>query len=100
MGQVNWTNAAERWLQEIYEYIQQDNPDAALRTVRGIRERVRVLADYPEIGAPYADRARRPIRILLYGHYRIAYRVKQDGVDILGVFHGSLDIERFLGERT
>lgn len=100
MGQINWTNAAERWLQEIYEYIQQDNPDAALRTVRGIRERAQVLADFPEIGAPYADRARRAIRILLYGHYRIAYRVKQGEVDILGVFHGSLDIERFLGKRT
>ena len=38
----------------------------------------------------------RHIRILLFGHYRIAYLIKQDGnIDILGVFHGALDIERY-----
>jgi len=38
----------------------------------------------------------RHVRILLYGHYRIAYLVKDDGnVDILGVFHGALDITRY-----
>lgn len=37
------------------------------------------------------------IRILLYGHYRIAYLIKgSDRVDILGVFHGALDIDRYL----
>ena len=40
---------------------------------------------------------REDIRILLYGHYRIAYFIKDGGdIDILGVFHGSLDIERYL----
>lgn len=35
------------------------------------------------------------MRILLYGHYRIVYLVKDGGnIDILGVFHGSLDITR------
>jgi plasmid stabilization system protein ParE len=37
------------------------------------------------------------IRVLLHGHYRIAYLIKPDGtIDILGVFHGSLDIDRYL----
>ena len=30
------------------------------------------------------------------GHYRIAYLIKPDGnIDILGVFHGALEIERY-----
>ena len=34
---------------------------------------------------------------LLYGQYRIAYLVKDGGdIDILGVFHGALDIKRYL----
>jgi plasmid stabilization system protein ParE len=38
----------------------------------------------------------RHVRILLYGHFRIAYLIKADGnVDILGVFHGSLDITKY-----
>ena len=33
---------------------------------------------------------------LLYEHYRITYLVKPDGdIDILGVFHGALDIDRY-----
>jgi plasmid stabilization system protein ParE len=33
---------------------------------------------------------------LIFGHYRIAYLVKPDGnVDILGVFHGALDISKY-----
>jgi toxin ParE1/3/4 len=39
----------------------------------------------------------REIRILLYEHYRITYLIKQDGnIDIIGVFHGALEIERYL----
>ncbi len=38
----------------------------------------------------------RHVRMILYGHYRIAYLVKDDdNIDILGVFHGSLDITRY-----
>jgi plasmid stabilization system protein ParE len=38
----------------------------------------------------------RNVRVLLYGHYRIAYLVKDDGnIDILGVFHSALDITRY-----
>jgi plasmid stabilization system protein ParE len=40
--------------------------------------------------------SKRNVRILLYGHYRIAYLVRPNGaVDILGVFHGALDIGRY-----
>jgi hypothetical protein len=34
---------------------------------------------------------------MLYGHYRIAYLLKPDDtIDILGVFHDALDLERYL----
>ena len=37
------------------------------------------------------------IRILLYGHYRIAYLLQTSLiVDILGVFHDALEIDRYL----
>jgi len=37
------------------------------------------------------------IRVMLYGHYRIAYlrRNDSDWIDVLGVFHGALDIDRY-----
>lgn len=95
MGELTWTDEALRWLEDIFEYIAADNPEAAIRTVQGIFERAQVLKRFPEIGHRYLASSR-DVRILLYGHYRIAYLLKPDGgIDILGVFHGALDIDRF-----
>ncbi len=95
MAEITWTAEAQRWVEDIFEYIAADNPAAAGRTVQGIYDRVQVLATFPEIGHRYLPSSRH-VRILLYGHYRIAYLVKDDrNIDILGVFHGSLDITRY-----
>lgn len=91
MAQIAWTNEALRWLEDIFEYIAADNPDAANRTVEGIFERAQSLAQYPELGHRYLH-STRSVRILLYGHYLIAYLIKGDGnVDILG----ALDITKY-----
>ena len=95
MAEIAWTDEAQRWLEDIFEYIAADNPAAAAQTVQGIYERAQILATFPEIGHRYLASPRN-VRILLYGHYRIAYLVRDDrSVDILGVFHGSLDITRY-----
>lgn len=97
MGEVRWTREAEQWLREIHDYIARDSPNAALRTVRMIYDKADLLATHPEIGYIYRHSGGRTVRILLYGHYRIAYVTKPSGrIDILGVFHGALDIDRYL----
>lgn len=95
MATIAWTDEARQWLEDIFEYIAADNPQAAAETVQGIYNCAQILAKFPEIGHCYQVSPRN-VRILLYGHYRIAYLVKDDGnIDILGVFHGSLDITRY-----
>ena len=97
MAEINWTEEAQAWLKDIYEYIAVDNRDAAARTVWGIFQKTQLLEHHPEIGYKYEAAGSREIRILLYGHYRIAYLIKPDhNIDILGVFHGALSIERYL----
>ena len=97
MGEINWTEEAERWLKDIHDYIAQDSPESAVRVVEAIYEKAQLLGRFPEIGHRYDRIPDRHIRILLYGHYRIAYLIKPDGnIDILGVFHGALDIDRYL----
>ena len=50
---------------------------------------------FPQLGYRYAASTRH-VRILLHQQYRIAYLLKDDGnIDILGVFHGALDITRY-----
>jgi plasmid stabilization system protein ParE len=95
VAQVIWTDEAKRWLQDIYDYIATDNEAAAYRTVLSIHERAEILLTLPEIGYRYRERPE--IRVLLYGHYRIAYVISPTrDVQVLGVFHGALDMGRYL----
>jgi plasmid stabilization system protein ParE len=65
--------------------------------VSGIYDKVQLLKDFPQLGYKYKSEKEGDIRILLYGHYRIAYLIKgKESIDILGVFHGALDIDRYL----
>ena len=97
MAEINWTHESEIWLRDIYDYIAADNPIAAAETVLKIFEKAQLLRNHPRLGYRYEAENSREIRILLYEHYRITYLIKPDGnIDILGVFHGALDIERYL----
>ena len=100
MVEIRWTDEAQIWLKDIYDYIAQDNPGAATRIVVGIYEKAQILQQFPQIGWRYRQEPEGEIRILLYGHYRIAYFAREDPetIDILGVFHGALDIDRYFPE--
>ncbi|MBU2492179.1 MAG: type II toxin-antitoxin system RelE/ParE family toxin [Bacteroidetes bacterium] len=97
MVEINWTAEAEQRLKEIYEYIAIDNPNAAKEVINGIYKKVQTLHVHPEIGYKYQMQNQNNIRILLYGHYRIAYIIYNDkSIDILGIFHGSMNIDTYL----
>ena len=97
MAEINWTHESEVWLRDIYDYIAADNPTAAAETVLKIFEKAQLLRNHPRLGRRYEAEELREIRILLYEHYRITYLIKPVGnIDILGVFHGTLEIERYL----
>lgn len=97
MAEIRWTEEAESWLREIYEYIYADNPPAAEKVVLGIFEKVQTLQEFPFMGHRYRTEEEGEVRLLLYGHYRIAYLLRDSScLDILGVFHDALEIERYL----
>lgn len=97
MAEIRWTEEAQRWLRDIHDYIATDNPDAAHKVVLGIYEKTQALVRFPEIGYTYRAEVEGDIRILLYGHYRIAYLSRSSAlIEILGVFHGALDIDKYL----
>ena len=97
MAEIRWTEEAANWLREIHDYIAQDSPSGAAKVVSDIYERVQLLKSFPELGHKYKSEPEGDIRILLYGHYRIAYLIKGKGtIEVLGIFHGAMDIERYL----
>ena len=96
MAKLNWTRESEIWLKDIYNYIAADDPEAAAQTVINIYEKAQLLKDHPRIGYRYEPEQTREVRILLYDHYRIAYLIKPGGdIDVIGIFHGALDIDRY-----
>jgi plasmid stabilization system protein ParE len=56
MAELTWTAEAERWLRDIYDYIAQDNPAAAIRTVEAIYQKAEILREFPESGYRYRQR--------------------------------------------
>lgn len=96
MAKVEWTAEAQAWIRDIYSHIAADDPEAAERVAEGLYLRAEQLRDHPESGYRY-PKSGRNIRILLYGHYRIADRVTEErDVRILGVYHGALDLTRYV----
>lgn len=97
MAEIIWSAEAEIWLKDIYDYICHDNPEAAADVINSIYQRTQQLCEFPQSGHIYRVEHDGEIRILLYGHYRIAYqKTTNTNIIILGVFHGALDIDRYL----
>ncbi len=97
MAKIIWTQEAARRLEDIHDFIVSDNPTAAYKVVRGIYDKIQLLRSHPRLGQRYEPITDREVREILYGHYRIAYLVKsEERIEILGIFHGAMDIKRYL----
>jgi plasmid stabilization system protein ParE len=97
LAQVVWTAEAERWLLKIHDYIASDSPVNAFNLVKAIYERAQILERFPLVGQAYRSPSGRDLRILLWGHYRIVYFVRDSGeVHIVGVFHGAMRFQDYL----
>ncbi len=53
MAEIKWTLEAVKWLQDIHDYIAEDNANAAQNVITGIYEKVQVLKDFPQMGYLY-----------------------------------------------
>jgi toxin ParE1/3/4 len=91
---------SRRDLLQIWNYIADDNADAADRMIERIEEAFEQLRDYPESGRVRPDLAGdREARFWHVGDYQIIYRVTELAVEIVSVLHGSRDIPAVLRER-
>jgi len=94
---VLWTSESKKWLGEIFDYIASDSPRNAKVVIYNIIERADVLQDFPSIGQRLLDWPDYEIRMILYGHYRVVYRIiSEQRIDILGVYHNALDLKQHL----
>lgn len=85
---IHWKERAEIEIGDILEYIAQDNITAAYRVYEAIRSQVGLLSQHPEIGRIGRVKGTREL-IITATPYIVAYRIKEDRVEILRVLHGS-----------
>lgn len=87
-------------LNEIWEYIAQDDFDAADRWIRKLRDAIESLARTAGMGHTRKDLTDSPVLFWPVGAYLIIYRLKDDYVEIVAVTQGARDIPSFLNERA
>jgi plasmid stabilization system protein ParE len=75
-------------LDEIWEYIAQDNVDAADRVLADIRSTLTTLAGSPHIGHRRPDLTTRPLRFHVVREYLITYAPDETPIWIVAVLHG------------
>jgi len=84
--QVKWLRRALRNLEKEAAYIARDNPQAAAALVTEADESTRLLTRHPDMGRPGRLPGTREL-VLPHFPYIIPYRVKEQRVEILRMFH-------------
>ncbi|MEW5774987.1 MAG: type II toxin-antitoxin system RelE/ParE family toxin [Thermodesulfobacteriota bacterium] len=78
--------AAQR-LVEIADFIAADDPAAAAAWVQGLRERLKRLVHFPGSARVVPELGKPEYRELIYGDYRVMYRIGSNIVEILTIRH-------------
>ncbi len=93
---IRFTPLASSDLEAIGDYIAQDNPDRAYSFVLEIRNQCRKIAS-----APMSYKCRpefgESIRSCAFGRYVIFYKAEDDGVLIIRILNGAMNISAHIG---
>ena len=82
---IYWSPLAVESLEEIYEYISNDNVAAAQNLIENIFDKVESLADNSERGRIVPELYREDVRELFEGEYRIIYKLESKKLFILTI---------------
>jgi toxin ParE1/3/4 len=86
--QIIWLKTALKNLDELAEYIALENLLAAKQVVDAIETQVNLLTTQPALGRPGRVLGTREL-VISNTHYLVPYRIKNNTVEVLRVFHTS-----------
>jgi len=85
---IIWSPLAVDRASEIADYIVQDKPSAAEKWIDTVFSKVEQLKSSPEIGRIVLEIHDSQFREIIYGNYRIIYRIEIKQISILTIRHG------------
>lgn len=95
MVRINWTFQAKDDLKNISDYISADSKKFAKLQVLKIMRRTHVLKSHIQIGKVVLEFQRQNIREIVFGNYRIIYKiVSEKQIDILTIHHSARDLSK------
>ena len=100
MSNYIFGSGVERDLDIIWEYIADDNLDAADRWIAKLFDAFEALARTPGIGHTREDLTSYNVLFWPVGSYLVIYRAERRPIEIVAVTQGSRDIPAFLSQRT
>ncbi|HSC45512.1 MAG TPA: type II toxin-antitoxin system RelE/ParE family toxin [Candidatus Acidoferrum sp.] len=83
---LRWTPEAAANLEEIYSYLVEHYPQFADLTITQLYEGIKSLAQFPSRGRPGSEAGVREL-VFVRLPYFVAYRVKEETIEILHVRH-------------
>jgi len=81
----------------VWDFIADDNPDAADHWVDQLDTQLRLLATQPLLGRG-RDELAPGIRSFPFGRYLVFYLPIGDGIDVVRVLHGTRDVDTAFGD--
>ncbi len=92
MSNYSFSDVAIQDLDEICDYIAQGNPSAASKLFDAIRQKCKLVANFPNMGKSYEMLSPR-LRGFTVDDYMIFYYPRENGIDIARVVSGYRDLE-------
>lgn len=89
MAEVIWAPSALNDVHLIHEFISRDSEARALLFIDRLIEYTTKLKNFPQIGRIIPEIGEENLRKLIYGFYRIMYKLSNDLVWITGIIHSS-----------
>jgi len=89
MVKVIWSPVARRDLEAIADYIAEDSPARAAVFVDRLADAAERLATFPRSGRVIPEIGDPDSREVVFGAYRVMYRVEREAVIIASIVHGA-----------
>ena len=91
---IVWTEESMDRLNEIEDFIAQDNPTKAIEFINFLIDKTKLISKNPQIGRIVPEFSRPEIRELIVKNYRVVYRIYPKKAEILTVFEAHRLIRR------
>jgi len=91
---------AKQDLDDLWDYVADEDVDAADRLIELIFDAFEELARFPDMGHKREDLTKFPVLFWPVGNYVIIYRGMRSPIEIVAIVHGKRDIPAFLRLRS